>query len=98
MKEIEYTSPGQTIKVSSTGPIEINAATEYIHTPKHYLSGSIECIDAMEEMLEPEEFAGYLRGNVFKYLWRCMYKGETIKDLEKAQWYLNKLIGTLNDG
>lgn len=72
--------------------------TEQVNTPQHYLTGSIECIDAMEEMLEPIEFAGYLRGNVFKYLWRCKYKGETIKDLEKAEWYLKKLIKVLNNG
>lgn len=70
---------------------------EQINSPKHYLTGSIECIEAMEEMLEPEEFAGYLRGNVFKYLWRCKYKGEMQKDLEKANWYLTKLIGTLSN-
>lgn len=71
---------------------------EQIDSPKHYLAGNIECIEAMEEMLDSAEFIGYLRGNVFKYLWRCRYKGETIKDLEKAEWYLKKLIGILNNG
>jgi hypothetical protein len=27
-----------------------------------------------------------------KYLWRFDYKGEPIKDLKKAQWYLERLI------
>jgi hypothetical protein len=27
-----------------------------------------------------------------KYLWRFDYKGEPIKDLKKAQWYLEKMI------
>lgn len=62
-----------------------------VNHPSHYASGEIECIDAMEAMLTPEQFIGYLRGNAFKYQWRYENKGG-ITDLEKAQWYLNKLI------
>ena len=62
-----------------------------VNHPSHYASGEIECIDAMEAMLTPEQFIGYLRGNSFKYMWRYENKGG-ITDLEKAQWYLNKLI------
>ena len=29
--------------------------------------------------------------NIIKYLWRYRYKNG-VQDLEKAQWYLNKLI------
>lgn len=31
-----------------------------------------------------------------KYLWRYKYKNG-VEDLEKAQWYLNKLISTIKD-
>lgn len=62
-----------------------------VNHPLHYASSSIECIDAMEAMLTPEQFIGYLRGNAFKYMWRYENKGG-VTDLEKAQWYLNKLI------
>ena len=34
-----------------------------------------------------------LKGNVLKYMWRYEYKNGT-QDLEKAQWYLNKLVET----
>jgi len=34
---------------------------------------------------------GYLQGNILKYVWRYDYKGG-LEDLQKAQWYLNKLI------
>jgi len=37
-------------------------------------------------------FKGYLKGNCMKYLWRYDYKGKPIEDLEKAQWYLAKLL------
>ena len=65
-----------------------------VNHPSHYASGEIECIDAMEAMLTPEQFIGYLRGNAFKYQWRYKNKGG-ITDLEKAQWYLNKLISRI---
>ena len=62
-----------------------------VHAPAHYTSGSIECIEAIEAQLTPEEYRGFLKGNVAKYLWREKMKGGT-QSLEKAQWYLNALI------
>ena len=61
-----------------------------INSPSHYADSTIECIDAMEAMMTPEQFIGYLRGNVFKYQWRYEKKNG-IEDLKKAQWYLDKL-------
>ena len=59
--------------------------------PSHYQSSTIECIDAIEAQLTPEEFRGFLKGNVLKYLWREAGKNGT-EDLLKAQWYLNRLL------
>ena len=39
-----------------------------------------------------DEYHGYLKGNVLKYVSRYKFKGEPLQDLEKAQWYLNRLI------
>ena len=36
-------------------------------------------------------FEFYLQGNIMKYLCRYPYKNG-VEDLEKARWYLNKLI------
>jgi hypothetical protein len=62
-----------------------------VNHPKHYTQGSIECIDAIAACMTNEEFAAYCQGNVLKYLWRYRSKGGLV-DLEKAQWYLDKLI------
>ena len=62
-----------------------------VNRPKHYNSGSIECIEAIEGMLTPEEYVGYLRGNIMKYQWRCRYKGQPVVDLRKARWYGQRL-------
>lgn len=62
--------------------------------PDHYKTGNVECIDAIEEAMSAEAFAGYLQGNCIKYLWRYKTKhaDRPVEDLLKAQWYLNKLI------
>lgn len=62
-----------------------------VNNPSHYNTGSVECIEAIEESMTPEEFKGYLKGNTMKYLWRYNYKGKPVEDLQKAQWYLIKL-------
>lgn len=62
-----------------------------VNHPTHYTAGSIECIDAIQSALTPEQFAGYCRGNAIKYAWRADRKGNT-QDLQKAIWYLNREI------
>jgi len=62
-----------------------------VNHPSHYGQGSIEAIEYIKDSLTKEEFIGYLRGNISKYLHRWRYKNG-VEDLKKAQWYLNKLI------
>ena len=62
--------------------------------PNHY-KGGIECIDAIKEALGLG-FRPYLRGQVMKYLWRCDKKENELQDLQKAEWYLNRLICELS--
>ena len=69
---------------------------DIINSPGHHADSTIECIDAMEAMMTPEQFIGYLRGNVFKYQWRYEKKNG-IEDLKKAQWYLDKLVSKVNE-
>jgi hypothetical protein len=38
-----------------------------------------------------EQFVGYLKGNIQKYLWRFEHKNG-IEDLKKAEFYLSRLI------
>ena len=68
-----------------------------IDHPEHYTNGDIECIEAIEAAMDPKEYKGYLRGQIFKYVWRCELKGKEIQDLEKADWYLNRLIDYLKE-
>jgi hypothetical protein len=65
--------------------------TDNVNHPDHYTFGEIECIDAIRAQMTKEEFQGYLKGAIAKYLWRWRHKGG-VESLRKAQWYLNKLI------
>lgn len=57
----------------------------------HYASKTIQPWDSMRAWMTPEEFKGYLRGNVIKYVARCWDKNG-VEDLEKAKHYLEELI------
>ena len=67
-------------------------AEDAVNNPSHYNTGNIECIEAIAESMSNEQFRGYLKGNCMKYLWRYDYKGKQVEDLQKAQWYLAKLL------
>lgn len=71
------------------------AETDQVNSPSHYGQGKIEAIEYIEDMLSREEFIGYLRGNISKYLHRFRYKGKVLEDLRKAEWYLKRLISTM---
>jgi len=71
---------------------ELDEAVDVVNKPQHYNTGNIECIEAIQESMSAEAYKGYLKGNCLKYLWRYDYKGKPSEDLEKAGWYLNRLI------
>ena len=66
--------------------------TKDLINPSHYKGGAVECIEALQSCLSPQEYQGFLRGNVIKYLWRLGNKDESLQELKKAQWYLNDEI------
>lgn len=74
------------------------AAREYsgpvfdpVERPAHYASGTIECIDYIEDCLSREEFIGYLRGQVIKYQHRLRAKGHPAQDAGKMIYYGDRL-------
>ena len=69
-----------------------------VNSPSHYMHGKKETIDVIRDCMENDEYHGYLKGNVLKYVSRYKWKGEPLEDLEKAQWYLNRLIKEVKDG
>ena len=68
-----------------------------VNSPAHYTNGSQEAIVTIEEAIEPAPSvkAGMLQGQVLKYLLRVWLKDNPLQDLKKAQWYLTRLIDSL---
>ena len=63
---------------------------ENVNHPNHYNAYSREVIDTLQGSMTPDEFKGYLKGNIMKYVTRYQFKNG-VEDLKKAQWYLTKL-------
>lgn len=70
-------------------PVEDN---DPVNRPNHYTAGGIECIEAIAASMTPTEYAGFLKGQVLKYVWRYRLKGKPAEDLKKARFYLDRLI------
>lgn len=63
-----------------------------VERPAHYTQGDVECIDAIKAQLSPDEYRGFLRGQVAKYNWRVGRKDSAYQDARKAHWYLTRLV------
>jgi hypothetical protein len=64
-----------------------------VNHPAHYTKGNIECLDAIAASMSIDAYRGFLKGNIIKYIWRYEQKGG-MESLEKAMFYLSKLINT----
>ena len=62
---------------------------DMVNSPPHYTKGGIETIDFIQAKLSPEEYRGYLRGNLLKYASRLGEKDSD--DAGKASWYAQRL-------
>lgn len=75
-----------------SAPGEADDEHDPVDHPKHYMShpSGIECITVTEHM-------NFCLGNAVKYIWRAGEKGNTVEDLEKAVWYLQREIARIRD-
>ena len=69
---------------------QVDEQTDMVNSPAHYNKAGIETIDIIQSVTG-DGFESYLQGNILKYICRYKYKNGT-EDLEKAHWYLNRLI------
>ena len=51
-----------------------------ISRPKHYTQGNVECLDAIDSMLEESSRIDFYRTQIVKYMWRSRDKGAPLKD------------------
>lgn len=71
--------------------MNMNFEEDVINSPSHYHKGGIDVIKFAELQLTKEQLRGFFRINVLKYVTRYDKKNG-VQDLEKARFYLNKLI------
>ena len=86
----------QYYKLFYSKPNEKDTKDDVINHPNHYTAYSREVIDTMQGDMTQEEFTGYLKGNIIKYISR--YQGKNgVEDLNKAIWYVTKLRDVVKD-
>jgi Protein of unknwon function (DUF3310) len=69
---------------------------DMVNSPSHYTQGSIECIEAIAEVVKDlDGMQAMCTGNAIKYLWRWKHKNGA-EDLKKAVWYIQRMIDELD--
>jgi hypothetical protein len=53
----------------------------------YYDQGGIETLEIIRAKLTPEQFRGYVLGNIIKYACRLNWKGQEERDVEKVHNY-----------
>ena len=87
--------PPKTPETPETQRVIMVVQPDPVNHPAHYTHGGIETIDFIQAKLTPEEFRGYLKGNILKYGSRIGHKDNDMQDAGKLAWYTNKLRSVL---
>lgn len=61
----------------------------------YYDAGGIEVMTIIKAKLTPEQFKGFLLGNIMKYSLRLNHKGQPLRDCEKIWNYSVQLLDQL---
>ena len=94
-------NPYQSYPYVAKGKVKIDTTSEHykkgkqihdemVNHPKHYNPGKIEVITAIEDW-----GLDFNEGNVIKYIVRAKDKNNRMQDLQKALWYINRMIVNL---
>lgn len=64
-------------------------------TQIHYQQAEVQFIEIAQMYLTPEEFKGFLKGNILKYALRANFKGQEQADINKMNQYATWLVQAL---
>lgn len=81
---------GEEEKLKEHYEILFGSESNNVNHPKHY-QGKHECIDEMIAMFGVEAVKHFCMCNVYKYRFRASAKNGQ-EDLDKADWYMDKLM------
>lgn len=81
------------MKDTKTEAMTAHLQKDMVNHPPHYTAhpSGVECIQITEHM-------NFCLGNAVKYIWRADLKGNSLEDLKKARWYLDRQISMMEDG
>ncbi len=77
------------------GPITTLKA-DLVNHPPHYIRGGVECVDMVEATVTGWSPQTALRlGQAQQYIFRHAHKGEAVRDLKKAIFWIQREIDAL---
>jgi hypothetical protein len=80
------------------GKYTASNSIDQVNCPSHYNKGDVECIEAIKSATVGKKgIEAVCVANVIKYLWRYEEKGKPLQDVQKAKWYLEKLLNEIKD-
>ena len=62
---------------------------------RYYYAGGLETLDIIKAKLTPDQYRGFLLGNIIKYSCRANHKGSFDRDIEKVKFYGAAIFDTL---
>jgi hypothetical protein len=80
------------------GKYSVSNSIDQVNKAPHYNKGDVECIEAIKSATVGKKgIEAVCVANVIKYLWRYEEKGKPLQDVQKAKWYLEKLLNEIKD-
>lgn len=75
----------------------MSAGPDMVNHPPHYNKGKFETIDVLEDIAQHyrNPVHAMLVCQAIKYLARAPLKGNIGEDVQKAKWYLDRLVNKL---
>ena len=68
-----------------------------VNHPEYYNAGGVECIEAIKSaVVGKSPYEAWLVGQIIKYVWRYNEKNG-LEDLQKAEFYLRRLMNEVDD-
>ena len=83
-----------------TGLTSISSNDDRVNSPSHYTSGRVEVIEVIEDAVKDAPSVNTWQGcassasNQIHYAY--VVKRQSVEDAKKAEWYLKRLIDSLN--
>jgi hypothetical protein len=71
---------------------------DMVNHPPHYTQGGIEMLDYIRAKFPPEQYIGFLRGNIEKYNTRIGLKDDSVQEAAKIEFYAKELHRFLREG